>query len=72
MMIGNRLSDHERVKFEANPYRLDDYRTRNDIRAHSANAETDHYYWTLQHGGDNDEYNRIFRRAEKLVSKKGQ
>ncbi len=43
-MIGNRLSDHERVKFEADPFKLDNYRTANDIRAHAANAATDYAY----------------------------
>ena len=52
---------------EADQYVLDDYRTRNDIRAHAANRATDHYYWALEHGGDDAEkYNRVFRRAEQL------
>lgn len=42
--IGNRLSDHEKVKFEADPFRLDDYRTRNDIRAHREKAAIDYEY----------------------------
>ena len=43
-MISNRLSDHEKIKFEADPFRLDDYRTKNDIRAHSAKAAIDYRY----------------------------
>lgn len=43
-MIGNRLSDHEKVKFEADPFKLDDRRTANDIRAHSAKAAIDFEY----------------------------
>ena len=43
-MISNRLSDHEKVKFEADPFRLDDYRTKNDIRAHRAKAAIDYEY----------------------------
>lgn len=43
-MIGNRLSDHERVKFEADPYKLDDRRTENDIRADRAKAQIDFEY----------------------------
>lgn len=66
-MIGNRLSDHERIKFEANPFKLDDYRTQNDIRAHAVNRATDHHYWELEHGDDMEEYHRIFRRAEQLT-----
>lgn len=66
-MISNRLSDHERTKKEVDQFKLDDYRTRNDMRAHAANKATDHYYWTLEHGGDDvEKYNRVFRRAEKL------
>lgn len=42
--ISNRLSDHEKVKFEADPFRLDDYRTKNDIRAHRAKAAIDYEY----------------------------
>lgn len=64
-MIGNRLSDHERKKKEANPFRLDDYRTRNDIRAHSANKAIDHYYWDLEHGDESQKkVHNIFREAE--------
>ena len=64
-MIGNRLSDHEKVKFEADPFRLDDYRTRNDIRAHSANKAIDHYYWSLEQGdGSQKKIHNIFREAE--------
>lgn len=53
---------------EADQFVLDDYRTRNDIRAHAANKAIDHKYWQLEHdGGDSDKYNRIFRRAEQLT-----
>lgn len=64
-MISNRLSDHERIKKEADPFRLDDYRTKNDIRAHSANKATDHYYWKLENGqGPDNKVHNIFREAE--------
>lgn len=53
-MISNRLSDHEKVKFEADPFRLDDYRTKNDIRAHRAKAAIDYDY---KHKDDQDPTN---------------
>lgn len=43
-MIGNRLSDHERVKFEADQFKLDDRRTANDIRANREKAAIDFEY----------------------------
>lgn len=49
--IGNRLSDHEKVKFEANPFKLDDYRTNNDIRATAAKEQVRAQYELL---GDYD------------------
>lgn len=40
----NRASNHVKITREQNPYKLDEYRTRNDIKAHTANAATDAYY----------------------------
>ena len=39
---------------EANPFKLDDYRTKNDIRAHSAKAAIDYKYKHLDDGGGED------------------
>lgn len=36
---------------EANPFKLDDYRTANDIKAARTKAAIDHYYKTLEGGG---------------------
>lgn len=50
---------------EADQFVLDDYRTRNDIRAHAANKAIDHKYWELEHPDDGDnKFRNIFREAE--------
>lgn len=38
---------------KANEFALDDYRTRNDIRAHAANKATDYYYDILPYADEN-------------------
>lgn len=38
---------------KANEFALDDYRTRNDIRAHAANKATDYYYEMLPYADEN-------------------
>lgn len=43
---------------EADQFVLDDYRTKNDIRAHAANKAVDHEYWKLEHAGDGDGNNQ--------------
>lgn len=57
---------------EADPFALDNVRTANDIRAHSANAATDYHYYKLRGGGgngdsDDEQKPNIFRRAEELA-----
>ena len=48
---------------EADQFALDDYRTRNDMRAHAANRAVDHKYWELEHDAD-DSFRNVFREAE--------
>ena len=47
LQIGNRLSDHEKVKFEADPFKLDTHRSMNNRREHAANKAVDYYYSIL-------------------------
>jgi len=64
-MISNRLSDHEKIKFEADPFRLDTHRTMNDNWLDKQRQARQHYY----HGLENKEtYTpNIFREAEALT-----
>lgn len=43
----NRASNHVKTLREADPYKLDNARTANDIKAHAANAATDYTYSIL-------------------------
>lgn len=60
-MIGNRLSDHERVKFEADPFKLDDYRAKNDMRVAA-------YKHSLEGSDEDQKYRNVFREAEAYAS----